>query len=102
LELLKHTQEVDILVDGVALDRGPAQLLDELLAEILNVALLGTNLEGLLAGSVKVLLLTDVGHEADDAVTLVQKVLEDTWGIETARVGETDLCTRINWMLEIT
>jgi hypothetical protein len=78
LELLKHTQEVDVLVDGVALDSGPAQLLDELLAEILNVALLSTNLEGLLAGSVKVLLLTDVGHEADDTVALVQQVLEDT------------------------
>jgi hypothetical protein len=75
---LVHTQEVDVLVDGVALDSRPAQLLDELLAEILNVALLGTNLEGLLASSVKVLLLTDVGHEADDAVTLIQKILEDT------------------------
>lgn len=72
------TQEVDVLVDGVALDSRPAQLLDELLAEILNVALLGTNLEGLLAGSVKVLLLTNVGHEADDTVALVQQVLEDT------------------------
>lgn len=72
------TQKVNVLVDGVALDSRPAQLLDELLAEILNVALLGTNLEGLLAGSVKVLLLTDVGHEADDTVALVQQVLEDT------------------------
>jgi hypothetical protein len=78
LKHLLHTQKVDVLVDGIALDSRPAQLLDELLAEILNVALLSTNLEGLFAGSVKVLLLTDVGHEADDAVALVQKVLEDT------------------------
>lgn len=91
LESVSLTQEVDVLVDGVALDSRPAQLLDELLAEILNVALLGTNLEGLLAGSVEVLLLTNVGHEADDTVALVQQVLEDTRGIETARVGETDL-----------
>jgi len=73
-----HTQKVDVLVDGIALDSGPAELLDELLAEILNVALLGTNLEGLLAGSIKVLLLANIGHEADDAVALVQQVLEDT------------------------
>lgn len=75
---LLHTQKVDVLVDGVALHGGPAQLLNELLAEILNVALLGTNLQRLLASSVKVLLLADVGHEADDAVALVQQVLEDT------------------------
>ncbi|THW45416.1 Bystin-domain-containing protein [Aureobasidium pullulans] len=72
------TGERNVLVDGIALDSGPAELLDELLAEILNVALLGTNLEGLLAGSIKVLLLANIGHEADDAVALVQQVLEDT------------------------
>ncbi|THV88227.1 Bystin-domain-containing protein [Aureobasidium pullulans] len=72
------TGERNVLVDGIALDSGPAKLLDELLAEILNVALLGTNLEGLLAGSIKVLLLANIGHEADDAVALVQQVLEDT------------------------
>ncbi|TIA03603.1 Bystin-domain-containing protein [Aureobasidium pullulans] len=72
------TGKRNVLVDGIALDSGPAELLDELLAEILNVALLGTNLEGLLAGSIKVLLLANIGHEADDAVALVQQVLEDT------------------------
>ena len=104
-----YTQKVDVLVDGIALDSGPAELLDELLAEILNVALLGTNLEGLLAGSIKVLLLANIGHEADDLVALIlrnvsgpqthglwwgrathEKVAEDAAGIETAGVGEAD------------
>ena len=57
-----YTQKVDVLVDGVALDGGEAEGLNELLAEILNVDLGSTNLQGLGLGSLEVLLLTNVGH----------------------------------------
>lgn len=49
------TEKVDVLVDGVASNGGEAELLDELTADIDNLALEGTNLQGLLAGSLEVL-----------------------------------------------
>ena len=59
------------LVDGVASNGREAELLNELLPDVLDVALAGTDLQGLLFGSLKVLLLTNVGHEADDLVALI-------------------------------
>lgn len=61
-KLRVHTEKVDVLVDSIALDSGEAESLNELLADILNVALGSTNLQGLLLGSLKVLLLTNIGH----------------------------------------
>jgi hypothetical protein len=49
------TKQVDILVDGIASNGGEAKLLDELAADVNNLALEGTDLQGLLAGSLKVL-----------------------------------------------
>jgi len=59
------------LVDGVASNGREAELLNELLPDILDVALAGTDLQGLLLGSLEVLLLTNIGHEADDLVALI-------------------------------
>ena len=59
------------LVDGVASNGREAELLDELLPDVLDVALAGTDLQGLLLGSLEVLLLTNVGHEANDLVALI-------------------------------
>ena len=87
----RSAEKVDILVDGVALYSWPAELFNELLPQILHVALLGANLEGLLLSRLKVLLLTNVGHEADDTISLVNQVTKDAGSVETARVGETDL-----------
>lgn len=42
--------------------------------QVLNVTLGGTNLEGLLFGSLKVLLLADVGHEGDHFISLFLKI----------------------------
>jgi len=98
------------LVDSVASNGREAELLDEFLPDVLDVALAGTDLQGLLLGSLKVLLLTNIGHEADDLVALIlsnvsgpqtnglwwwgrathEKVAEDAAGIETAGVGEAD------------
>ena len=57
-----HTEKVDALVDGIALDGGEAELLDELLAEVLDIDLGSTDLEGLGLGRLEVLLLTNIGH----------------------------------------
>jgi hypothetical protein len=59
------------LVDSVASNGREAELLDKLLPDVLNVALAGTNLQGLLLCSLEVLLLTNIGHEADDLVALI-------------------------------
>jgi len=49
------TEEVDVLVDGVALNSWVAELLDELLPQILDVACNSTNLQCLCLCSLKVL-----------------------------------------------
>jgi hypothetical protein len=49
------TEKVDVLVDGIASNGGEAELLDELTADVDNLALEGTDLQGLLAGSLEVL-----------------------------------------------
>ena len=59
------------LVDSVASNGREAELLDELLPDILDVALASTDLQGLLLGSLEVLLLSNIGHEADDLVALI-------------------------------
>jgi hypothetical protein len=51
----RGTQEVDVLVDGIALDSREAELLDKLLPQILNVACNSTNLQCLCLGSLEVL-----------------------------------------------
>jgi hypothetical protein len=130
----RSTEEVDVLVDGVAGDGRVAELLDELCqvsmreglptmgfqaaylaTKIFDVDRAGSDLQRLLLGSLKVLLLTDVGHECDNLIALFlrlvstdatciirivvityEKVLEDAAGVETARVGEADpLCSHV-------
>lgn len=59
------------LVDGIASNGREAKLLNEFLPAVLDVALAGTDLQGLLLGSLEVLLLTNIGHEADDLVALI-------------------------------
>jgi hypothetical protein len=54
------TKEVHVLVDGIASNGGEAKLLDELAADVGNLALEGTDLQGLLAGSLEVL-CRDIG-----------------------------------------
>lgn len=49
------TKKVDILVDGVASNCGEAELLNEFAADVNNLALERTDLQGLLTGSLEVL-----------------------------------------------
>jgi hypothetical protein len=55
----RSSQKVDVLVDSVAGNGGEAELLNELPAEVGNLALDGTELQGLLPDSVKVLWTSD-------------------------------------------
>ena len=58
------------LVDGVASNGREAELLDELFPDVLDVALAGTDLQGLLLGSLEVLLLANIGHESNHLIAL--------------------------------
>lgn len=64
------TEEVAVLIDGVALDGAEDNLLDKLALEVLNHHALGTESEGLLLDLSPVLLLANIGEEAYDSVTL--------------------------------
>jgi hypothetical protein len=57
-----RTEKVHVLVDSIASNGGEAELLDELAADVDNLALESTDLQGLLTGSLKVLLLANIGH----------------------------------------
>ena len=63
-----HTEKVDVLVDGVAGNGGEAQLINELAADVDNLALQSTALQRLGAGSLEVLwgscLVPGRGHES--------------------------------------
>jgi hypothetical protein len=70
-DIFAITIDATDLVDGIASNGREAQLLNELFPAVLDVALGSTNLQGLLLGSLKVLLLANIGHEADDLVALI-------------------------------
>ena len=86
----RGAEEVDVLVTGIALDCREAELMDELVDDILDVAFFGTDLHGLRLCSFEVLLLPNVRHEADDIVAFLDQPGEDTRSVETAGVGEAD------------
>lgn len=93
------SKQVSLFVDSVALDSAEAELVDELLAEILNdpfarcqlrwcslcsygkqhVHLGGTNLQGLCPNLIPRLVLANVGQEADNLISLLQEPPEDFW-----------------------
>jgi hypothetical protein len=70
-DIFAKTIDATDLVDGIASNGREAQLLNELLPAVLDVALGSTDLQGLLLGSLEVLLLANIGHEADDLVALI-------------------------------
>jgi hypothetical protein len=72
------------LILCVALDGTETQLLDEFLAQVKNDHLRSTNLLGLGLDFVPVLLLSNIGKEADDFITLIQQPAQDGAGVKTA------------------
>lgn len=90
----RGTEQVNVLVDGVGLDGGEAQLLNELLSDVLDNELDGADLEGLLSSSLEVLLLANIGHEGNHLVALLNEPGEDHRGIQTSGVGQTDFSLR--------
>jgi hypothetical protein len=79
------------LIDSVASNGREAELLNELLPDVLNVALAGTDLQSFLLSSLEVLLLTNIGHEADDLVTLILMIVS---GMQPNNVIWTERLTR--------
>jgi hypothetical protein len=109
----RSSQKVDVLVDSVAGNGGEAELLNELpyialdtivntkanlssrhTAEVGNLALDGTELQGLLPDSVKVLFLANIGSESNNFVALVNEPFQDDTGVETTAEGDADLSFR--------
>ena len=74
----RGTQEVDTLVDGVTLDSWDTLLVNELLADVHNVAGNSSDLQCLGLSGLEVLLLADVGHDADNVITLLDEPSKDT------------------------
>lgn len=66
----RGAQQVPVLVYGVALDGAEDDLLDKLLLQVEDHHLLSTKLLGLGLDLIPVLLLADIGEEADDGVAL--------------------------------
>lgn len=78
------SKQISSLVLGVALHGTVAELLDELAAEVEDNHLGSTNLLGLGPDGLPVLLLTNIGEEADNLIALVQEPSQNGAGIETA------------------
>ncbi len=100
----RGAEEVDVFVDGVALDGGDAGVLHEFLAQVFDVACRGADLQGFGARGGEVFLLADVGHEADDFVIFLKEPGEDAGGVEAAGVGEADFgfghcCGEVGWCI---
>lgn len=64
-------EEVDVLIDCVALYCWEAELLYKLVVEVLNVAFLCTDLQRLFTAGLETFLLADCGHEADNIAALL-------------------------------
>lgn len=75
-------------VDRRTLDSRPDQLVNELLLDILNDHALGSELSGLGLDGLEVLLLTAVGKEAHDLVTLQDQPTENGTCVEACYVNE--------------
>lgn len=73
---------------NIALDGLEAEILDELLLEVLDDQLLCTDGEGLALCLFEILSLADIGEEADDLMALLEEPGKDAAGVEATGVGE--------------
>ncbi|KAI3485125.1 hypothetical protein L1887_51562 [Cichorium endivia] len=89
----RGAEQVDVLVDGVGLDSGEDELLNELALEVGEDEVLGAALERLGASGLEVLLLADVGHEGDDVVALIDEPCEDGGRVCVAVQREVTMAT---------
>ena len=87
------SQEVDVLVHGVALNGGEAELLDELVAHVLDVALC-SHLFGFGFDFAEVFVLAYVGDEAYYLETLFDEPGGDDARVKASAVGQADLLFR--------
>ena len=93
----RGAEQVEALVLGVGAEHREDEVADELVAQILDVDVLGLHAEelGLAARRLELLALAEVGGEGDDlAAVLGLEPLEDDRGVEAAGIGEHDLLRR--------
>ena len=85
-------EQVVPLVDGVGAEHREDEVADELLAQVVDVDLVGAGGNGLVADRVQFVPLPEVGGEGDHlAAVLVLQPLEDDGGVQPAGIGEDDL-----------
>jgi len=86
----RGAHQVGALVDGVGPQHGEHEVPDELLAQVLDIALAGPRPDGLLLEAVELLLLAHVGGKGDDLAAGVglQEPPDDDRRIQAARVGD--------------
>jgi hypothetical protein len=89
----RGSEEVLAVVDRACAEHREDEVADELLAEVLDVALLGARRDRFRADSLELdVTLPYVGGDADDArpVVVLLEPRNNDRGVETARVGEND------------
>jgi hypothetical protein len=64
------------------------QLLDKLSLEVLDKETGGTALHGLLPGSLKVLLLSNIGHECNDLIALLNEPEKNARSVYTESIRQ--------------
>ncbi len=88
----RGAEQVDTFVDRIGAEHREDEILDELLADVLDVDFLDAEHFGLLAGRLELFALAEVGGEGDDfRAEFGLQPLQDDRGVETARIGENDL-----------
>ncbi len=86
------TQQVLALVDGAGTHRREDEILEELLAQVLDVGVDRPADPGLLGQTVEFLLLTQIRRERDDlAAVLLNQPRDNTGRIEPPRIRQDDL-----------
>ncbi|MCY1294148.1 hypothetical protein D9M70_434310 [compost metagenome] len=88
----RGAEQVDAFIDGICAEHREDEILDEFLADVLDVDLLDAEHFGLLARRLELFALAEVSGEGDDfRAEFGLQPLQDNRGVETARIGENDL-----------
>src|SRR6056297_147168 len=86
----RRAEQIPILVDRFPGDRGPDEIRDELVLQILDKDLARPGRAGPALDIVEVFQLTNVRNKGDNVIALLKERLENAGGIETTAIGEDD------------
>ena len=77
------------LVDGVGAEHRKHEVANKLLAQIIDIDLVGTGCQRFFTDRIKLVSLSEVSRKCDDlAAVLVFQPLENNGGIQPTRIGE--------------